>query len=244
MGQVPHAVRRPPCRAAASRQNSRKCAKPACCHLFAYPAFPVISTFPIRFPRFPTQAISPHATADPPYHTQASKTWLQSRRDQRPAPQIPRQSGSRIFPGPVYPVSTHPQPTSPHKSCIHTSPTGKSTSAPALPWRASQPAETSGWLTQTYAFYQLTQIPCADEGDMASATALRRHRSGGLHSSPPEGWLLRRGSPGNRGRLNPAKVRRCGAGSRRPSARPGVTHALRRWGTVSLLSQVSLAASR
>ena len=139
-------------------------------YLFAYPAFPVISTFPIRFPRFPTQAISPHATADPPYRTQASKTRLQSRRDQRPAPQIPRQSGSRIFPRPAYPVSTHPQPTSPHKSRIHTSPTRKSTSAPARPWRASQPAETSGRLTQTYAFYQLTQIPCADEGGMGMAS--------------------------------------------------------------------------
>ena len=51
----------------------------------------------------------------------------------------------------------------------------------------------------------------------------------------------RRGSPRNLDRLNSTKVRRCGAGSRRTdgrsrrsSARPGVMHALRRWGTVSL----------
>ena len=31
-----------------------------------------------------------------------------------------------------------------------------------------------------------------------------------LHSSPPEGGLLWRGSPGNRGRLDSTKVRRCG----------------------------------
>ena len=39
----------------------------------------------------------------------------------------------------------------------------------------------------------------------------RQRRSRGLHSSPSEGGLLRRGSQGNRGRLDPAKVRRCGA---------------------------------
>ena len=89
---------------------------------------------------------------------------------------------------------------------------------------------------------QLTQIPW---GAWARRrfTMRRRRRSEGPRSSRPEGGACGpgRGSPKNLDRLDSTKVRRRGAGSRRtddgsrkPSARPGVTHAPRRWGTASL----------
>ena len=72
----------------------------------------------------------------------------------------------------------------------------------------------------------------------------RRRRSGGLRSSPPEGGLLRRGSPGNRGSWIQQKPADAAPDPQGGSRRPGVTHAPRRWGTVSLSFQVSLAVFR
>ena len=125
-------------------------------------------------------------------------------------------------------------------SGLHTSPTRKSTLAPARPWRASKTRR-----DQRPACANLRARP-------AYSNSLRR-RGGhghGVASRCGDGddrgagmsWSgLWPGSPGNRGRPDPAKTYRRGAGSRRtdgrsrrPPARPGVTSAPRRWGTVSL----------
>ena len=79
----------------------------------------------------------PHVSVDPPYNHQAPKIQLQSRRDQRSAPQIPSQPTQQI-----------------PRTCVfglHRSPTNQPANPPtsrARPWRVSQPAETSGRSTQ------------------------------------------------------------------------------------------------
>ena len=109
-----------------------------------------------------------------------------------------------------------------------------------------RPAETSVRFTQTYAPNRFTQIPCTNGGEAGAVAwhrfATRRRRGPRVQVRPKAGACgPGRGSPKNLDRLDSAKVRRRGAGSRRtdgrsrrPPARPGVMHALRRWGTVSL----------
>ena len=189
-----------------------------------------------------------HVSVDPPYNHQAPKIQLQSRRDQRSAPQIPSQPTQQI-----------------PRTCVsglHRSPTNQPANPPtsrARPWRASQPAETSGWFTQTYTFYQLTQIPTSnDEGDRVwhRLATRRRRRSGAPRPSPPEGLRLRPRAwiPEESGQVGLDKspqvrrqgnrIRRTNDGSRRPPARPGVMPAPGFAVPTSLPYHVFLEASR
>ena len=91
-------------------------------------------------------------------------------------------------------------------------------SAPCACARKPTRRDQRGRLWRIYTPTQLTQVPCANGGGRASGHGVASRRDvgvavGALHSSPPEGGLLRRGSPGNRGRLDSTKVRRRGAGS-------------------------------
>ena len=93
---------------------------------------------------------------------------------------------------------------------------------------------------------QLTQTPTSNDWGAWARRRLamrRRRRSGAPRSSRPEGGLLRPRAriPEESGQVGLDKspqtrrrIRRTNDGSRRPPARPGVMHALRRWSTVSL----------
>ena len=107
-------------------------------------------------------AVLPYVSTATPYSHQAPKTQLQFQRDQRFRPRKP---GTR---------------RPPRIPCA----------VPAryrMSGRGIKSAETSGRLTQTYASGQLTQIPCADEEGMGTAslrdatTLRRRRRQGGQH---------------------------------------------------------------
>ena len=85
------------------------------------------------------------------------------------------------------------------------------------PWRIVTPADlipakTSADGPLKYASNQLTQIPCASEGGMGTASLRDATTTGALRSSRPEGRPCGpgRGSPRNLDRLNSTKVRRCG----------------------------------
>ena len=123
---------------------------------------------------------------------------------------------------------------------------------------ASQPDETSGPVHTDQAPIQLTQMSCGCVtspqikrqptrsnalGGMGTASLGDAATTGALHSSRPEGRRLRPRAwiPEESGQVGPGKnpqtrrrIRGTDGRSRKPPARPGVTHAPRRWGTVSL----------
>ncbi len=163
------------------------------------------------------------------------------------------------------PPAIRKKPQSP-QSCIpqamHRGPCLADPHAPRIPIRATSPYRHSLTMRPPRPARRLAQIftPTSPANQLRRRAARRRRQ----RMTPPRDaasaqWepafrparrpaAQARGSPGSRGRLDPAKVRRRGAGSRRtdgrsrrpgpasrrPPARPGVTHAPRRWGTVSL----------
>ena len=103
-------------------------------------AVPMPDTFPHTFSRPPHATTRLHIS---PYVLRGSPIPLSSSINPTPIP-----------PRPAHRASTNAQPTNQsisanlRKSRIHTSPTRKSTTTPARPWRASNPAETGGRSTQ------------------------------------------------------------------------------------------------
>ena len=157
----------------------------------------------------------PYVSADLPYRHQAPKVRPQFQRDQRSRP---RKSGTR-----------------------------RSLQIPCADCRAVPHVQTGRRSAETSV--RLTQIRARPAYSNSNVQRRREHEYGvasrrgdGDDRGAGMSWSgLWPGSPGNRGRPDPAKTRRCGAGSRRtdgrsrrPPARPGVTRAPRRWGTVSL----------
>ena len=184
-------------------------------HTQAAPPMSAVPTYPRDFPHMPApfshtfprlpqphapaqipigSAGFPYVSADPPYDHQAPKiSTLIPTRPAFPAPQ-----------------TRHPR--------VSTNSLRRLPARYRMSRRSIKSAETSGRLTQTCASNRFTQIPCTNDEEAGAMAwrrfaTRRRRRSGDLHSSPPEGGLLRRGSPRNRNRLDSTKARRRGAGS-------------------------------
>ena len=191
LGQAPHTVRRLPCRAAASH--------------FHIPVFH--ATFvPHAIPRPPhTRAASPYGimvspynhtpdafphtfSADPPYNPQAPKNPTPNL--ERPAFRRRRSHANRSHehPGPALPVLQIKRQPGPLRFPAPASHLRRSTIQPVY---SNTPGSMGVSVRHRFAMRRR-----------------HRRRSRGLHSSPPEGGL-RHGSPGSRGRPDPAKVRRC-----------------------------------
>ena len=118
------------------------------------------------------------------------------------------------------------------------------------------PAKTSADGPLKYASNQLTQIPCASEGGMGTASLRDATTTGALRFKParrpalrPRAWIPEESgqieldkSPQMRRQGN--RIRRTDDGSRRPPARPGVTLAPGFAVSTSLLYHVFLEVSR
>ena len=248
LGQAPHAVRRPPCRAAASR--------------FHIPVFH--ATFvPHAIPRPPhTWAASPYGiavspynhtpdafphtfSADPPYNPQAPKN---------PTPNLERPATGHANPQPTLPnrcpeptlQSSKPSagqfqqmlqtcdwgvPSPPARTVTHAHGQGHACTAMFIPLRVMYTAMASGRISdETSVRRRRSPTNPAKQTSRTCVTSPRIYASNLSTQKPWGAWAWRRfatrrrrgpalrparrpaaqarGSPGSRGRLDPAKVRR------------------------------------
>ena len=243
--------------------------------------FPCLTHFPIRFPRFPTQAISPYVFSGSPIPYTGSK-------NPTPIPTGPAFPASAGLPdkppGPAHRASTNAQPTNLRKSRvsgIHISPTKtrKSTSTPARPRMRNptrrdqrpvrpdpriQPIHSNSQQRPVHSNLRIQPVspPSLRQRPACSNLRVRPTHSNSLHRRGGHGHDVasRRDDgvdavgarvqagpkaapaariPGEPGQAEPGKnpqTRRRIAqdGWQITQARPGVTHAPRRWGTASL----------
>ena len=196
---VPHTSGRPPPHIQAAPPPIYKRAPPP--HTQAAPSTPAVPThprgfphmqvlFPHTFPRRPQphtparipigSAGSPHVSTAPPCNLQAPKIpTLVSMRPAFPAPQTrhPRVSANSL-----------------RRLLARYRMSRRGTNPPRPATGLLKPTHPAGF----------PQIPCANDGEAGVGAwrrlaTRRRRRSGGLHSSPPEGRLVQRGGADPRG---------------------------------------------